>query len=118
MPQFIFTVMVRANVWAGRYYDYSAAAVKVVANDEQEAIDIVIKHPKSAMQLLHSLKVRSGNSYRYLIPHRPDPSKNVFIDEERKPVKASKLEIWGPAVKVLNRNGELIAVKAACGRVE
>ena len=38
MPQFIFNVMVRANVWAGRYYDYSTAAVKVVANDEQEAI--------------------------------------------------------------------------------
>lgn len=114
----VYFVSVRANVWDGKYYDYRTAPVKVVASSEEEAMDIVAKHPKAAMEFLHNVKVRSGDSSRYLIPHKEDPSKNVFIDDKRKPVKASKLGITGPAVKVLNRNGELTTVKANDGKVE
>jgi hypothetical protein len=110
----VYFVSVRANVWDGKYYDYRTAPVKVVASSEEEAMDIVAKHPKAAMEFLHNVKVNS----RYLIPHKEDPSKNVFIDDKRKPVKASKLGITGPAVKVLNRNGELTTVKANDGKVE
>jgi hypothetical protein len=114
----VYFVSVRANVWDGRYYDYRTAPVKVVASSEEEAMDIVAKYPKAAMEFLHNVKVRSGNSSRYLIPHKEDPSKNVFISDKHKPVKASKLGISGPAVKVLNRNGELTTVKANDGKVE
>ena len=113
----IFIVYVRANVWAGKYYDYRAAPIKVIAESAEEAIEIISKYPAKVAEHLKSIKVRAGNGFRYLIPHRQPALKNVFIDENRKPFSAKIFKVTGASVKALNNVADTVNISVNNGIV-
>jgi len=75
----IHRVMVPANVYNGRNFDFRCTPVPVLASDEWSAIRNVNRNKDAVLEYLHEKKVQTGRTYRYLIPHREPPNKNVFF---------------------------------------
>lgn len=75
----LFLVLVNANVYDGKYYDYRAARVPVVAESKEEARKLVDRSRLEVLNFIHRQKTESG---RWLIPHREAPSKNVFFRKD------------------------------------
>ncbi len=72
----LFMVLVNANVYAGKYYDYRAAKVPVVAPTKAAARKIIDRSRLEVLSYIHRLKTEGG---RWLIPHREAANKNVFF---------------------------------------
>lgn len=85
----MFIVHVPANVYAGKYYDFRTAEIKVMAKDEDEASSLVNKHKDDVLRMLKAKRV--APSGRPLLPAREEASKNVFFKKDYyvKPIEST-----------------------------
>jgi hypothetical protein len=75
---YLYYVMVPANIYVGRNFDFRCAQVPVLAQDEWGAQRLVNLNQKRVVEYLSKRKVGRTGNLRYLIPHR-QPEKNVFF---------------------------------------
>jgi hypothetical protein len=94
-------VMLPANRYTGKYYDYGVIRVRVEAGSEKEAIKLAQKHRKILTKSIDAKKAMGG---RRLVPK--DVDKNLFFDKIRSAKPATLL-----SGMILNRNGQWIPYK-------
>lgn len=78
----LYRVSIPANVYVGRNFDFRAAPIKVLAQDEKGAFRLINNHKNAVIGYLGDVKITVGyKRHRYLIPHRchGGPSKNIFF---------------------------------------
>lgn len=56
----VWGVRIKNNYYAGKYYDYSSHAYPVLANSEEEAIQLVLTHADEVLQDLMTKRLHSG----------------------------------------------------------
>lgn len=74
----IFYAHIPANVYAGKYYDYRATLVPVVAKCKED-VPAIINNSKLAV--IHYLASRKDIYGKYQIPFK-NPEKNVFFKDD------------------------------------
>lgn len=75
----LYYVMVPANVFSGRYYEYKAAQVKVLASSKEEAIQLINDNKDDVVRFLGTRRVQPSG--KPLLPPKEVAKKNVFFKD-------------------------------------
>lgn len=97
----VLDVIVPANIYDGKYYDYRYARVPAYAASEQEAVELVKSQPEAVLQYLDQ-KRAAGGKRRYIAS---PIERNVFFDKVSRAKDSGRISVGGKGLLALTPNG-------------